>query len=85
VFIIDDLRFPSEFALLRKSGHRLISVKIDREHTLVQADFHSSEQGLSDEEFDFVIYNDFDTVDDYVGYTLQVITPGFLNGGTTSS
>lgn len=75
-FVIDDLRFPSEFHSLRKSSHNLLLVKLHRPHVITEADFHASEQGLPDHLFDLVVENDFDTVQDYVDYAVPLIMQG---------
>ena len=75
-FVIDDLRFPSEFHSLRKSNHKVILVKIHRPQEVSEADFHASEQGLPDHLFNLVIENDFGTVQEYVDYAVPLVLNG---------
>lgn len=73
--VVDDMRFPNEYAMVKKHGGLMIRVQRD-EAMQVSVENHASEGGLDTFEFDHLIYNN-GTIEE-LRYEISAVMPNAL-------
>ena len=63
IIIVPDLRFENEFNFLKSKDFCIIKIHRDNNNTVINHMSETSQDGISDSEFDFVLYNNGSMLD----------------------